>query len=283
MYKKELNKISNEMWINSKLLNILILKELNISKSSLFLIDKIDDKYIKNILVNLNRLKKWEPIEYITNNAEFYNLDFYVDDRVLIPRNDTEVMVDKVIDIIINKELNTLIDIWTWSGCIAISIIKNTTNVKNCYVIDISTKALEVSKKNIFKHKLEKKIKQIHSNLLTDFLSNSNYELSKNIIITANLPYIKNWDYINMDSETIWYEPELALYWWKETGFELYEQLIRECFQFKNLYKLNKLILFIEIWFDQYKYSFNYLKNLDLVFEYFKDNNWINRCIKIVF
>jgi len=86
-----------------------------------------------------------------------------------------------------------------------------------------------------------------------------------------------------MDSETILYEPELALYWWKNTWFELYEQLFRECFQFKKIYKLNKLIIFFEIWFDQYEYSLNYLKKLDLVFEYFKDNNWINRCIKIVF
>lgn len=283
MDKKELKKISTEIWVNSKLLDILILKELNISKSSLFLIEEIDDKYIENITKNLERLKKWEPIEYITNNAEFYNLDFYVDNRVLIPRNDTEIMVDKAIDAIFDHELNTLIDIWTWSSCIAISIIKNTNSINNCYVIDISTKALEVSKKNINKHNLEKKIKQICWNLLTDFLANSRYELSKNIIITANLPYIKNGDFINMDSETIWYEPELALYWWKNTWFELYEQLIRECIQFKNLYSINNLVVFIEIWFDQYEYSLNYLKNLDLVFEYFKDNNWINRCIKIVF
>ncbi|MDD3145252.1 MAG: peptide chain release factor N(5)-glutamine methyltransferase [Candidatus Gracilibacteria bacterium] len=283
MDKKELKKISTEIGVNSKLLDILILKELNISKSSLFLIEEIDDKYIENITKNLERLKKGEPIEYITNNAEFYNLDFYVDNRVLIPRNDTEIMVDKAIDAIFDHELNTLIDIGTGSSCIAISIIKNTNSINNCYVIDISTKALEVSKKNINKHNLEKKIKQICGNLLTDFLANSRYELSKNIIITANLPYIKNGDFINMDSETIWYEPELALYGGKNTGFELYEQLIRECIQFKNLYSINNLVVFIEIGFDQYEYSLNYLKNLDLVFEYFKDNNGINRCIKIVF
>lgn len=283
MDKKELKKISSEMWVNSKLLDILILNELNIKKSSLFLIDEIDNKYIENITKNLERLKKWEPIEYITNNAEFYNLDFYVDNRVLIPRNDTEIMVDKAIDEIIDNELNTLIDIWTWSSCIAISIVKNTNSIRNCYVVDISTQALEVSKKNINKYNLEKRIKQIYWNLLTDFLANNNYELSKNIIITANLPYIKNGDFINMDSETIWYEPELALYWWKETWFELYEQLLRECIQFKKLYSINKLILFIEIWFDQYEYSYKYIENLNLNFKYFKDNNWINRCIKIVF
>jgi len=162
MNKKKLKKISNEMWVNSKLLDILILKELNISKSSLFLIEEIDDKYIENILKKLERLKKWEPIEYITNTSEFYNLDFYVDNRVLIPRNDTEIIVDRAIDSIVDYEINTLIDVWTWSSCIAVSIIENTNKIKNCYVIDISIPAIEVSKKNIYKYNLEKKIKQIN-------------------------------------------------------------------------------------------------------------------------
>ncbi|MDD2908105.1 MAG: peptide chain release factor N(5)-glutamine methyltransferase [Candidatus Gracilibacteria bacterium] len=283
MKKIELKKFSSEIGINSKLLDMLILKELNITKSSLFLIDEIDDKYIENIKLNLEKLKNGVPIEYIINNAEFYNLDFYVDNRVLIPRNDTEIMVDNAIDSIFELELDTLIDIGTGSSCIAISIMENTKNINHCFVGDISEKALEVSKKNINKYQLDKKIKQIHSNLITEFLSSNSYDIGKNVIITANLPYIKNGDHENMDIETILYEPELALYGGKETGFELYEQLLRECIQFKKIQHLNKLVLFIEIGFDQYDYSYDYLKNLNLQFEYFKDNNGINRCIKIVF
>jgi methylase of polypeptide subunit release factors len=115
----------------------------------------------------------------------------------------------------------------------------------------------------------------------------------ESIIITANLPYIKNWDFKNMSFKTLKYEPKMALFWWKNTGFELYEKLINEIIKLK-IYKSRNLInhkqsdfkviiLFIEIWFDQYEYSKKYLENLWLKYEYFKDNTWIYRCIKINF
>lgn len=283
MKKSEIFKIWRDSRLDTKKIEQILLKITGLTKSQLFLVDDIDEKYLKEIKYLFERLKKGEPLEYIINNAEFYSLDFFVDLRVLIPRNDTEIMVDKAIDTILEYETITLIDVWTWSSCIAISIVKNTNKINNCYVIDISESALEVSKKNIINHHLEKKIKQIHSSLLTDFLWKKDYELNKNVIITANLPYIKNNDFENMDSQTIQYEPALALYWWEETWFELYEQLIRECFQFKELNKLNSLILFIEIWFDQKEYSQNYLKDLNLKYEIFKDNSDIERCIKIEF
>jgi len=64
--------------------------------NQLFLNDEIDDKFLEEIEEKFSRLVSWEPIEYITNKAEFYGLEFYVDSRVLVPRNDTEVMVDKI-------------------------------------------------------------------------------------------------------------------------------------------------------------------------------------------
>ena len=179
----------------------------------------------------IRRLQKSEPIEYITNKSLFYSLEFYVDKRVLIPRNDTEVLVKKTI-----KEINKyndilLIDVGTWSSCIPISIAKN-TNLENVIVIDISRKALNVSKKNIIKHNLESKIKQLNSNLLEKLLNKK--IKNKNLIITANLPYIKNDDFENMSKETIAFEPSIALFWWEKTGFELYENLINQILSLKN-------------------------------------------------
>ncbi len=176
-----------------------------------------------------------------------------------------------------------MIDIWTWSSCIAISILKNTKKIKYAYVLDISEKALEVSKKNLEKHNLQNKIIQIKSNLLQKILLKEEYKLSNTIVITANLPYIKDWDYENMDKQTLKYEPKIALFWWKKTWFELYENLIYQCFVLKKQNPDKKIVLFIEIWFDQYKYSKNYLKKKWLVWIFFKDNNWINRCVKIKF
>ena len=174
-----------------------------------------------------------------------------------------------------------LIDIWTWSSCIPISINKNCKNIDETFAIDISIDALEVSKINIKNHNLEWKISQINSDLLNSIIENK--FINKNLIITANLPYIKNDDFDNMSKETIIYEPNIALFWWVDTWFELYEKLIKQIITLKNNNNFENIILFIEIWFDQEDYSKKYLNNLNLKFEYFKDNNQINRCIKIVF
>jgi len=281
MKKIELKNYWLNIWLKASQLDSIIQSELKLSKSGLFLIEEIDEKYVDNIKNKFNRLKTWEPLEYIIKNAEFYNLNFFVDNRVLIPRNDTEIMVDKAIDEINKLNNILLIDVWTWSSCIPISINKNSKNIKKILAIDISIDALEVSNINIKNHNLDWKISQINSDLL-----NSIIEIkfsNKNLIITANLPYIKNDDFENMSKETILYEPNIALFWWENTWFELYEKLIQQIITLKDNNNFENIILFIEIWFDQENYSRNYLNKLSLNFEYFKDNNQINRCIKIVF
>ena len=314
------------MKINKNIENLMLQKITGLSKNQLFLNNyTLTDFQKKQLLEYQKRYLSWEPIEYIIENAEFYGLDFYVDSRVLIPRNDTEIMVEKVIESVkfkkekyflnfwfndwklfesqsmiapifegikLNnfKNINTiLIDIWTGSACIPISILKNLSTAGpsplKTYAIDISKDALDVAKINIKKHNLEDKIELIQSDLLKDFkqiLSSKFYKLNT-IIITANLPYIKNWDFENMDKETIKFEPDLALYWWEKTGFELYEKLIFQIFELQNIYNIKKIILFIEIWFDQKQIAIDFLKKQNLKFEIFKDNNNIDRCIKIYF
>ena len=281
MKKIELKNYWLNIWLKTSQLDSIIQSELKISKSGLFLIEEINEEYVDNIKNKFNRLKNWEPLEYIIKKAEFYNLDFYVDNRVLIPRNDTEIMVENAIKQIDILNDILLIDIWTWSSCIPISINKNCKNIDETFAIDISIDALEVSKINIKNHNLEWKISQINSDLLNSIIENK--FINKNLIITANLPYIKNDDFDNMSKETIIYEPNIALFWWVDTWFELYEKLIKQIITLKNNNNFENIILFIEIWFDQEDYSKKYLNNLNLKFEYFKDNNQINRCIKIVF
>ena len=271
--------------------NLIIQKITGLSKEQLFLSPEIEEKYEKEINQALKRLNSWEPIEYIIKNCEFFSLDFYVDNRVLIPRDDTELIAYNVLKILTPPALQaspslrgnfSLKDVWTGTSCVAISIIKNSKQIDKSYVIDISEKALEVSKINIEKHSLSNKIQQINGDLLSPILEN-NYELNKNLVITANLPYIKDWDYENMDKETVKYEPDLALYWWKENWFELYEKLIKQCFNIKKQYKIETLTLFIEIGFDQKDISKTFLEKQNLDFEYFKDTNNVYRTIKILF
>lgn len=273
MKKTELKKI-----FKNKYLDLIILKNLNISKKELFFLEEIDEKYLKNIKNDLKKLEKWEPLEYILQNANFFWIDFFVDSRVLIPRNDTEIMVKEALKVD-NLEKYFLIDVWTWSGAIICSIFLN-SKIKSWIAIDISKKALKVAEKNILLHNLKEKIEVLESNLLEKIFY-KNIE-NKNLIITANLPYVKDWDFENMSTETVKYEPNLALFWGKNTGFELYEKLIWQCLELKKKFDL-EIILFIEIWFDQKDFVENFLKNICLKFEIFKDNSGIDRSIKIYF
>ena len=270
---------------NNKNINLIIQKITGLTKGQLFLNPEVNPKFDKDIEKSIKRFDEWEPIEYIINNAEFYSLDFYVDNRVLIPRDDTEIMVDLAIETIVSLNKVTLIDVWTWSSCIPISILENTNLVDNTYVIDISDKALEVSKINIEKHGFTKKIEQVKTSLLNSLSSSREreYKFNKNIIITANLPYIKDDDFSNIDKETMEFEPALALYWWKETWFELYEKLIDQCIEIKKVNEIKKLVLFIEIGFDQKEYCEKYINKMLLKCKIFKDNSGVERCVRIEF
>lgn len=267
-------------WIKSEILDLILMKNLKISKKELFLIDEIDKKFIKSIEIDLEKFKKWVPIEYILEKANFFWIDFFVNNRVLIPRNDTEIMVQKVLEIKNLKKFE-LIDIWTGSWAIICTILKN-SEIKKWFALDISEKALEVAKINILNLELKNKINICKSNLLEIFFDEKkDFSLKERLIITANLPYVKNWDFENMSTEVLKYEPKIALFWWQNTGFELYEKLIRQCLQLKEKYNLESIFLFIEIWFDQEKIAKDFLKIEKLNYSFYKDNSWIQRCIQI--
>lgn len=179
------------------------------------------------------------PIAYITHHKEFFGLDFYVNKHTLIPRPETELMVEEVIQRIKNKELGNrkrimLIDVGTGSGCIPISIIKTLKhkNIKT-FAIDISKSTLQVAKKNARLHNVN--INFLRGSLLEPFLqkiSNKTMEQCNNgtIFITANLPYLTDKQFKNEPS--IQKEPRHALVA-SENGLKWYKILIE---QIKTLY-----------------------------------------------
>lgn len=287
MKKEDLyNLWKKDYFLDDILISKIILKNENITLNNLFLLSEIEN--VENILNDFEKYKSWTPIEYILWYAEFFWLTFFVDNRVLIPRNDTEILVSKALEVIKEQwnENISYIDVWSWSWCIPISLLKN-SKFKIAFWIDLSQKALEVFDINLKKHWVENRIKFFNSNLLEVFLSTDNYFINElkdsNLIITANLPYIKNEDLDNMDSWVFFFEPNIALFWGKKTWFELYEKLIYQIFDLKKIYNIKEILLFIEIGFDQYEYSKKYLENLWLKHEYFKDMSWIFRLIKIYF
>ena len=296
MKKQDVILFGRKFWIQLDIVEKILMKKTGLNKSQFFLSEQLNlsQKDLEELDKLFKKIAFGYPIEYALENAEFYWLNFYVDKRCLIPRNDTEIMVDKAIEIVHEFSLKNnnivYIDVWTGSWAIPISIVDNIWQyIDKVFAVDISEEALEVAKKNIKLYNLVDKIKLLKSDLLSIFELDTNvFDKSWNInieklVITANLPYIKNKDFWNMDKEVILHEPSVALYWWKKTGFELYEKLIFECFELHSIYNIINLILFIEIWFDQKEYAINYLNNKKLNFEIFKDNWGVNRCIKINF
>lgn len=150
----------------------------------------------------LVRLADNEPVQYIINKQEFMKLNFFVDNNVLIPQPDTEILVEKIIEISknINKKLKIL-DLCTGSGAIAVSLAKN---IRNCeiYASDISKEALNIAKLNA-------KNNEVQINLIESDLFDNIHEYDFDIIV-SNPPYIKT-EIIDSLEEEVKKEPVLAL------------------------------------------------------------------------
>lgn len=170
----------------------------------------------KNLLA---RRMKHEPIAYILGYKEFYGLDFKVTPDTLIPRPETELLVELAIqETNIKKQTSNIIDVGTGSGNIIISLAKNITGKNNFFAVDISKKALAIAKQNAIKNQV--KIKFIHGSLL-DKITNID-----NSIIIANLPYLSKEIYSATLPNVKKYEPRSALYSPRE-GLDHYDRLLK--------------------------------------------------------
>ena len=160
-----------------------------------------------------NRRADKEPLAYILGYREFYGRKFYVTPDVLIPRPETETIID------ITKELKpkSILDVGTGSGCIAITLALELPN-SQISAVDISDDALRIAQKNASHHNA--KVNFYKSNLLKDYLP------EPNTLIIANLPYVdKNWEWL--DHKALDYEPAAALYA-EQDGLELIYKLINQ-------------------------------------------------------
>ena len=178
-------------------------------------------------------MKLTPPKQYQQGYTEFYKLKFKLTPDVLIPRPETELMVDFVLSAfgaspqlgfnapitIDNSEQLTLVDVGTGSGCVPISVVKNLPQVKTI-AIDISPKALEIARKNADLHHVSKKIFFVKNDLLANFKQSPD-------IITANLPYIPTARLMHIDPMVRDFEPKLALDGGYD-GFELYRKMFQQ-------------------------------------------------------
>ena len=197
---------------------------------------EIDKQQQWQYFVNIEKLTKGVPLQHITHTQEFMKMDFYVNENVLIPRPDTEILVEEVIKIAQKYNSPRILDLCTGSGAIAISLKKFIPNA-DIIAVDISEKALEIAKRNA--EKLEAKINFVKSDLF-DKLDNKKFD-----IIVSNPPYIRK-DEIKTLSEEVQKEPKIALNG-GEDGLDFYRIITEQAI---NYLKTGSFLCF-EIGYNQ--------------------------------
>ena len=167
----------------------------------------------------IQRRLKGEPSAYITGHREFYSIDFYVDRRVLIPRPESELLVEKAINLSQTRPISSIADIGTGSGAIAVSLALNLPEAK-IYATDISAAALEVAQVNCRRHGVADRVYLLQGDMLEPLPEAVD-------LIVANLPYVRPVDMPRAQTEPLCFEPPLAL----NGGKDGLEKIYRLCQQ----------------------------------------------------
>ena len=196
----------------------------------------------------IDKLKKGYPIEHITHQKEFMKLNFFVNGDVLIPRQDTEILVEEVIKISKEMRVKKILDLCTGSGAIAVSLAKYLPE-SEITAIDISHKAIKMAKRNAIFHNVENRITFLESNLF-DNLPDQKYD-----IIVSNPPYVKR-DIIKKLDKQVQKEPYIALDGGYD-GLDFYRKIIKQAYEFL---KYNGYLC-LEIGFDQKEEVTELIKN----------------------
>ena len=217
------------------------------------------DKNSLNIFFNLiKRRKKGEPIAYLTNKKEFWNEIFYIDKNVLIPRPDTEIIIEQLLKISLKRSQLQVLDIGVGSGCILLSLLKERPNFYGTG-IDISKKSINVSKFNTKQLNLSNRVKFFHSSV--DNFNNGKYDM-----IVSNPPYIEQLSIKYLEKDVVNFEPKLAL----SGGFDGFSKIRKVINKASILIKKNgKFIL--EIGFNQKNKVIKILK---------EEGFYVNKAIK---
>ena len=229
-YKLKLNNIESHI-LDSELLLSFVLKS-----SREQILTKLNSNIKKNNFEEfkkiLSRREKKEPIAYITNKKEFWKNNFYVNNHVLIPRPETELIVEEVLK---NTEINSsksFLDVGTGSGCIIISILKERVRC-SATAIDICKKALKIAKFNAKMHHLKNNINFI--NIDIDKIHDNKYDF-----IISNPPYIKKFSLRRLDQNVKFFEPHIAL----EAGIDGLREIKKLISKSNRLLKINGKLIF---------------------------------------
>ena len=239
---------------------ILLSVSINKDKKHIILNSKeiLNSKQLESFNSFIERRKKGEPIAYLIKKKEFWKNVFYVNKDVLIPRPDTELIIEQVLKIYPNKSQLQVLDIGIGSGCILLSILKERPNFYGTG-IDISKKSINVSKFNAKQLNLSNRVKFFHSSV--DNFKNGKYDL-----VVSNPPYINLLSLKYLEKDVINFEPKLAL----SGGFDGFSKIRKVINKASTLIKKNgKFIL--EIGFNQKNKVIKILK---------EEGFYVNKAIK---
>ena len=219
---------------------ILLSESINRDKKHIILNSKeiLNSEQINNFNNFIERRKNGEPIAYLINKKEFWKDEFYVNKDVLIPRPDTELIVEQVLKTYSKKSQLQVLDIGTGSGCILLSIIKERHNFYGTG-IDISKKSINISKINAKQLNLINRVKFIHSSV-------DNFNIGKYDLVVSNPPYIELLSLKYLEKDIVSFEPKLAL----NGGFDGFSKIRKVITKTSTLIK-KKGKFILEIGFNQ--------------------------------
>ena len=220
---------------------LLLSKSLNKSREEILI--NLEQNMNKKALTEFNkyliRRSRKEPIAYLLGEKEFWSKKFFVNKNTLIPRPETELLVEKLVTIFKKKKI-TILDIGTGTGCIIVSLLSELKSSKGI-AIDISNKAIKLAKKNACKFNLSDRIKFLIKSF-KDFYG------KKFDLIVSNPPYIKSKDIKNLSEDIKKFEPRMALDGGND-GLDLIKKII---YKSKKILKFNGTLA-LEIGNEQIK------------------------------
>ena len=204
---KQANTILKNNFIKSSLLDSELLISKAINKNREYIILNLDKEIKEDDYLNFQRLvterSQGKPVAYLIGKKYFWKYEFEIDGDVLIPRPDTELIIEQVLKIYKNKNRINFLDVGVGSGAILLSILKEKKGFLGTG-IDISNNCLNICKKNAYKLEVYERVKLFKSNI-------DNFTKAKYDLIISNPPYIKKLDLNKLDKDVKDFEPKLAL------------------------------------------------------------------------
>lgn len=242
-----------------------------LNKTQEYLVLNSDEDLSNNSLNTIesivSRRIKLEPLAYIIGRKEFFGRDFFIDSNVLIPRPDSEIVIEAILEN--NHQNPKILDLGTGSGCLIITLMLEIPN-STAIAVDISTKAIEIAQKNAQRYSLDINF------LLSDWFENLQENQLFDIII-SNPPYIAR-NSKEISKETMLYEPSNALFA-DNDGLECYHRIAKNAYKFLH----PNGSIYLEIGYDQEKKVTEIYEKAGFILEKkYEDLSKIIRCLKFV-